>query len=89
MSLLVGVGGGGGVEGLGSARVCGNGVLVCPELKPLITLNNRLRLCLPRVRAKIISANISWNEGRKEGKNGGSGRKVIISLFYEGGRIQF
>ena len=80
-------------EGLGSARVCGNGVLVCPGLKPLITLNNRLRLCLPRVRAKIISANISWmegrKEGRKEGKNGGSGKKVIISLFYEGGRIQF
>ena len=67
MSLLVGVGGGGG-GGLGSARVCGNGVLVCPELKPLITLNNRLRLCLPRVRAKIISANISWKEGRKEGR---------------------
>ena len=32
------------------------------------------RLCLPRVRAKIISANISW----KEGKNGGSGKKVIM-----------
>ena len=70
---------------------------MCPGLKPLITLNNRLRLCLPRVRAKIISANISWKEGgkegrkegRKEGKNGGSGKKVIISLFYEGGRIQF
>ena len=28
-------------------------------------------------------------EGRKEGKNGGSGKKVILSLFYEGGRIQF
>ena len=55
---------------------------MCPGLKPLITLNNRLRLCLPRVRAKIISANISWKEGRKEGrkegKNGGSGKKVIM-----------
>ena len=85
----MGVGGGWWGQGLGSARVYGNGVLVCPGLKPLITLNNRLRLCLPRVRAKIISANISWKEGRKEGKNGESGRKVIISLFYEGGRIQF
>ena len=47
---------------------------MCPGLKPLITLNNRVRLCLPRVRAKIISANISW----KEGKNGGSGKKVIM-----------
>ena len=60
---------GGGGEGLGSARVCGNGVFVCPGLKPLIRLNNQLRslsLCLPRVRAKIISASISWKEGRKE-----------------------
>ena len=28
-------------------------------------------------------------EGRKEGKNGGRGKKVIITLFYEGGRFQF
>ena len=64
----MGVGGDWWGQGLGSARVYGNGVLVCPGLKPLITLNNRLRLCLPRVRAKIISANISWTEGRKEGR---------------------
>ena len=28
-------------------------------------------------------------EGRKEAKNGGRGKKVIITLFYEGGRFQF
>ena len=44
MSFLVGgLGRGGGREGLGSARVYVNGVLVCPGLKPLIRLNNRLR----------------------------------------------
>ena len=45
MSFLVGGwwGGGGVVVGLGSARVCDNGVSVCPGLKPLIRLINRLR----------------------------------------------
>ena len=48
---------------------------MCPGVKHLIRFNNKLRsssLCLCRVCAKIISAGISWKEGRKErGEEGG------------------
>ena len=65
---------------------------MCPGVKHLIRFNNKLRsssLCLCRVCAKIISAGISWKEGRKEGKKGGRGKEVIITLFYGRGRFQF
>ena len=50
---------------------------MCPGVKHLIRFNNKLRsssLCLCRVCAKIISAGISWKEGRKERREEG-GRK--------------
>ena len=44
-----------------------------------------LSLCLRRVRAKIISGSKSLRGGRKEGRK--RGKKVIITLYYEGGRF--
>ena len=61
---------------------------MCPGLKPLIRLNNK-SLSSQSACKNNFGERISWTEGRKEGKNGGSGRKVIITLFYEGGRFQF
>ena len=67
--------------GLGSARLGGNGVLVCPGVKHLIRFSNQLgssSLCLCRVRAKIISAGISWKEGRKEGRREGKNCNFVL-----------
>ena len=54
---------------------------MCPGVKYLIRFNNQLRsssLCLCRVRAKInFGEHIV--EGRKEGKKGERGKKVIIT----------
>ena len=63
---------------------------MCPRVKHLISFNNRFRsssLSLQIACKNNFGENIV--EGRKEGKKGGRGKKVVITLFYDGGRFQF